>query len=118
MRPPQGPQQRYVSPVGHPIYAPQETYQVPNYQQQYSNYYPPQGPAYQRPPQGPVYQQAVSNPYLYQQNFAQNYVPLYTSPYQNYQFNMGNQQRKNIPEQTINSNFNYENANFDCDYSV
>lgn len=109
MRPSQAPQQRYLSPVGQSVYPPQETYQVPNFQQPYPNQYLPQGP---------IYQQPVSNPYHYQQNFAQNYVPLYTSPYQNYQFSMGNQSRKNIPDQSLNSNFSYENANFDCDYSV
>lgn len=31
---------------------------------------------------------------------------------------MYNQLKRNIPEQSINSNFNYEQANFDVNYSV
>lgn len=102
MRSPQGPQQRYLSPVGNPGYSPQQSYQTANYQQSYPNYYPPQGPIYQQPvnpniyqqqpfPNPNVYQQPVPNQNNYQQNFAPNYVPLYTSPYQNYQFMMPNQ---------------------------
>lgn len=45
----------------------------------------------------------------------QSYLPLYTYP--NYQ-SMGINQPRNIPEQSINSNFNYENANFDCNYTI
>jgi hypothetical protein len=53
----------------------------------------------------------------------QNYIPVYpiNSGLQNYQSANNliyNQLRKNIPEQSINSNFSYENANFDCNYSV
>jgi len=68
--------------------------------------------------------QSYSNPYsAYNQQMPQNYVPVYpiNSGLQNFQSANNliyNQLRKNIPEQSINSNFSYENANFDCNYSV
>jgi hypothetical protein len=63
------------------------------------------------------YQPHVQKPYntqYYPQVIPQNYAPIHHGSLHSVQ----NQVRKNIPEQSINSNFNYENANFDCNYSV
>lgn len=107
MRPPQV-QPHYVSPNSHPVYPQQPYSQYPQFQgQNYPHY------------QGPMPQTYSS----YSPQFNQNYIPLYSSPtglqnYQSLNASLYQQIGRNIPEQSINSNFNYEHANFDCNYSV
>lgn len=95
------PQQGYPNspPVySQPSFPPQPTYQPSTY------------PHYQ--PQ--VHQQPYNMPY-YPQVAPQNYAPLYPGSVNS---TIYNQTRNNIPEKSLNSNFSYENANFDCNYSV
>lgn len=96
MRPSQV-QPHYVSPNSHGVYAQQPYPQYPHYQgQNYANY------------QGPIPQNYLP----YNQPFNQNYIPVYSSPtglqnYQSLNASIYNQIGRNIPEQSINSNFNY-----------
>lgn len=103
----------YGSPNNLPVHPPQPHYQPSNYPP-YQNYYQPQSSI----------QQPYTIPYQgYNQPIPQNYIPLYSSnsgvpnipPVNNLIYNS---LRRNIPEQSINSNFSYENANFDCNYTV
>lgn len=94
--PNKGQQPRYVSPqgVGQPVYAPQQE-MYPNYQQQqqpYQTYYTPQQPQ----PQPQIYQQPYIPASYQQPPIAQNFIPLYTPPYQTYDFTMMGQ-RRNLP---------------------
>ena len=85
----------------------------PVYTQQSSS---PQ-PHYQSPTHA-TYQPHIQQPYnahYYPHVVPQTYAPLYPGSVTNAIYN---QTRRNIPEQSINSNFSYENANFDCNYSV
>ena len=97
-----------------PVYPQYGHQNIPSVYQQQS--FTPQ-PHYQ-PLNHVSYQPHVQQPYnlnYYPNVLPQNYAPLYPGSMTNAIYNLP---RKNIAEQSINSNFSYENANFDCNYSV